>query len=137
MLLVLGHCSVSTCDLQKFVFSDEELTWHEAQRYCKEHHSDLLTVYDKEDFKIIRHDFKKKGKDAWIGLQSVSVDAGDWQWSQPGVDKMDAEWAKGEPDNHGGKTIENCVAITSEGLRDVHCSNRCAFLCYNGEDCYL
>lgn len=137
MFLVLGHCSVFTCDLQKFFFNDKELTWHEAQKYCKAHHSDLLTVYDKEDFKKIRQYFQKKGKGAWIGLQSVSVDGDGWQWSQPGVNKTDVEWADGEPDNHGGKVIENCAAISSDGLRDVPCSNRYAFLCYNGEDCYL
>lgn len=136
MFLVLGHCSVFTCDLQKFFFNDKVLTWHEAQKYCREHHSDLLTVYDKEDLKKIPQDFKKKGKGAWIGLQGVSVETA-WQWSQPGVNKTDAEWANGEPGNHGGR-IENCAAISSDGLHNVPCSDRYTFLCYNNsEDCYL
>lgn len=135
MFLVLGHCSVFTCDLQKFFFSDTEVTWHDAQEHCRQHYSDLLTVYDMEDLKKIGQDFRKKGKGAWIGLQSVSVDGDGWQWSQPGVNKTDAKWANGEPNNNKGN-IENCAIISSDGLRDVVCSKRYTFLCYNGEDCY-
>lgn len=133
---MLGHCSVFTCDLQKFFFNDKELTWRDAQEYCTEHHSDLLTVYGEEDLKKIPRDFKKKAEGAWIGLQSVSVAGDDWQWSQPGVKKTDAKWATREPNNHKGN-IGNCAIISPKGLHILTCSDRKTFLCYNGEDCYL
>lgn len=74
----------------------------------------------------------QKGE-AWIGLQNESV-MGDWQWSQPGVDKDSAKWAKCEPD---GKDIQNCVVLSSLGLHDVRCDIRKPFFCYNGEELLL
>lgn len=124
----LGHCSVFTCHLREFFFIDTELTWHKAQEYCRHKHSDLLTVYDMEDLRILE-DSKIPKKDAWIGLERGSVDGNSWKWSQPGVNKKTL-WAKGQPDDREGRT-ENCAMITDNGLNDFECENKLTFLCYN------
>lgn len=134
MFLALGHCSVFTCHLREFFFIDTELTWHEAQKYCRHKHSDLLTVYDMEDLRILE-DSKIPKKDAWIGLERGSVDWNSWKWSQPGVNKK-TPWAKGQPDDGEGRT-ENCAMIADNGLNDFECEEKLIFLCYNGEDCYF
>lgn len=134
LLLVLGHCSVLTCHLQELFYIDEEHTWREAQSYCRKNHSDLLTVHDMEHFEIFQRLGIQKGE-AWIGLQSVS-NVGDWQWSQPGVDKASTKWKKGEP-NGNDIRIENCAFLRHDGLHDVGCGHKKSFSCYNGEDVLL
>lgn len=135
LLLVLGHCSLLMCHLQEFVYVDGPLTWIEAQSYCRENHSDLLTVYDMKHSLEIFKELGRQGGKAWIGLQKVSS-VGAWQWSQPGVDKHSAHWDSGEPNGNDQK-IENCAYISAQGLHDVHCDRRLAFSCYHGEDILL
>lgn len=81
-------------------------------------------------------ELKIQRREAWIGLQSVSV-VGDWQWSQPGLDKTSAKWAKGEPNGNNDDNFNNCALISTNGLHDTHCSTERTFFCYNGEDILL
>lgn len=134
MFLVLGHCSVFTCHLREFFFIDTKLTWPDAQEYCRRNHSDLLTVYDMEDLRILG-DSKIQKKDAWIGLERGSVDGENWKCSQPGVNKK-TPWAQGQPNDREGRT-QNCALIAEDGLHDYECEKILSFLCYNGEDCFF
>uniref|UniRef100_A0A8C4DJH9 C-type lectin domain-containing protein n=1 Tax=Dicentrarchus labrax TaxID=13489 RepID=A0A8C4DJH9_DICLA len=122
-------CSFFTCHLSEYHFNK---TWDEAQKYCREKHTDLATVYDMTDMKRLR-DSTEKQEAVWIGLRSnPETDNRTWHWSLPGVEFNNSEtkWAGGEPDDHQGRT-ENCVRMDRFKWKDVHCNKCNKFICYN------
>uniref|UniRef100_A0A667WP73 C-type lectin domain-containing protein n=1 Tax=Myripristis murdjan TaxID=586833 RepID=A0A667WP73_9TELE len=79
--LPLSFISTCLCQLSSthrhrhYIFIAQKLSWHEAQRYCRERHVDFATVEDMDDvkelFTLLPGDVKK----AWSGLYRV------WDWS--------------------------------------------------------
>ncbi|KAK1140616.1 C-type lectin domain family 4 member G-like, partial [Acipenser oxyrinchus oxyrinchus] len=106
--------------------------WSEAQRYCREKHTDLATQYCREhhtDLVSIKNASeneeivkKAQGKPFWIGLFNEP-----WKWSHQGDNYTFHYWNKGEPNNFGG--VENCVAMSKTGeWTDAGCRLRLAVL---------
>uniref|UniRef100_A0A8C4DN73 C-type lectin domain-containing protein n=1 Tax=Dicentrarchus labrax TaxID=13489 RepID=A0A8C4DN73_DICLA len=84
--LFSGQCFFFTCHPYKYHFIKENKTWDEAQKYCREKHTDLATVYDMTDMERLRYS-KEKQEAVWIGLRSnPETDNRTWHWSLPGVD---------------------------------------------------
>ncbi|XP_051258417.1 macrophage mannose receptor 1-like isoform X5 [Dicentrarchus labrax] len=132
LLILMGQCFFFTCHLYKYKFIQKNKTWDEAQKYCREKHTDLATVYDMTDMKRLR-DSTEKQEAVWIGLRSnPETDNRTWHWSLPGVEFNNSEtkWAGGEPDDHQGRT-ENCVRMDRFKWKDVHCNKCNKFICYN------
>lgn len=132
MFLVLDCCSVFRCNLREFVLIKEEKDWHKAQEYCREKHSDLATVYDKNDLQ----EMDVEGA-TWIGLQSTpGKNNRQWHWSLPGVKETVIKWKEGQPDDNSG-TEENCAFMENRHLEDESCDKNLYFSCYNGENICL
>uniref|UniRef100_A0A8C9XHT1 C-type lectin domain-containing protein n=1 Tax=Sander lucioperca TaxID=283035 RepID=A0A8C9XHT1_SANLU len=73
-----------------YVSSYHEVTWLEAQRYCKIYHTDLISgVKQLEDFKTQR---RKDAEAFWIGLFRDSA----WSWSD-GSSFSFRSWDQDEP----------------------------------------
>uniref|UniRef100_A0A8C4GYH3 C-type lectin domain-containing protein n=1 Tax=Dicentrarchus labrax TaxID=13489 RepID=A0A8C4GYH3_DICLA len=135
--LVFGQCFFFTCHLYKYKFIQKNKTWDEAQKYCREKHTDLATVYDMTDMKRLR-DSTEKQEAVWIGLRSnPETDNRTWHWSMPGVEFNDSEtkWASHEPNDK--LQPENCVRMDGFKWKDVRCNERNKFICYNGETILL
>uniref|UniRef100_A0A3B3UXX1 C-type lectin domain-containing protein n=1 Tax=Poecilia latipinna TaxID=48699 RepID=A0A3B3UXX1_9TELE len=131
-----SKCCFMDCQLYEFHYINENKTWTEAQQYCREKHTDLVTVTNMTDMKRLINISAGKMKEAWIGLYDETHGNRTWYWSLPGVefDESETNWKTGEPnDGVGSKVIyQNCV-IVDKNLKwiDTDCQSSNHFLCYN------
>ncbi|XP_029112229.1 macrophage mannose receptor 1-like [Scleropages formosus] len=115
---------------QKYIFINQNNTnWTEAQRYCRENHTDLVSVRNQTENDLIHNMFPSKTW-VWIGLYRDY-----WQWSDQRNSSF-RYWAPGKPDNNTGN--ENCtVASFTQTLNgtwdDRQRGENHPFLCYDGE----
>ncbi|XP_030635052.1 C-type mannose receptor 2-like [Chanos chanos] len=100
--------------------------WSEAQSYCREQYTDMVTVRNETENEKIRNMITESGMDgnAWIGLYRDN-----WAWSD-GSKSSFRYWNKNQTDNQGG--IENCAEITphTRDWNDQSCSVQQPFICY-------
>ncbi|MGH0178046.1 UNVERIFIED_CONTAM: hypothetical protein FKN15_076483 [Acipenser sinensis] len=114
---------------ERYTLIEELKTWTEAQQYCREHHTDLVSINsDSENEDLIK---KAQGKTFWIGLFNEP-----WKWSNQGHNYTFHNWNTWEPNNVFG--VENCAIMSlrnslflSRGKWvDVVCSGILPFFCY-------
>uniref|UniRef100_A0A671XGP0 C-type lectin domain-containing protein n=1 Tax=Sparus aurata TaxID=8175 RepID=A0A671XGP0_SPAAU len=138
--LVLGQCSLFTCQLYEYHFINQNKTWDEAQKYCREKYTDLASVYEETDINRLQT-ASKQDKEAWIGLYSESVTnttEWEWHWSQARekYTENQTNWEDGEPDNAAGS--EYCVIMKASANKwwDTSCTPTRPFICYNGKNIF-
>uniref|UniRef100_A0A3B3V9H0 C-type lectin domain-containing protein n=1 Tax=Poecilia latipinna TaxID=48699 RepID=A0A3B3V9H0_9TELE len=133
MYILKGYFYFMDCQLYQFHYINEEKNWTEAQQYCREKHTDLVTVTNMKDMKRLISKSPGTMTEAWIGLYDQTNAQRTWHWSQPGVEfnVNKTEWNHDEPNDI---YIENCGFI-SESLKwgDISCNRQKYFLCYNGK----
>ncbi|MGH0136320.1 UNVERIFIED_CONTAM: hypothetical protein FKN15_021726 [Acipenser sinensis] len=119
-------CEETSNITQRYTLIEELKTWTEAQQYCREHHTDLVSIKNaSENEEIVK---KAQGKPFWIGLFNEP-----WKWSHQGDNYTFHNWDYGQPNNGGGD--ENCVTMSKTGgWNDFSCNNQLPFLCCEGED---
>ncbi|XP_014827206.1 PREDICTED: macrophage mannose receptor 1-like [Poecilia mexicana] len=134
-VMVQNHLMV--CQLYQYHYVDENKTWTEAQQYCRENHTDLVTVTNMKDMKRLINISAGDQSEAWIGLYDQTNTQRSWHWSLPGVEFNESEtnWetSTNEPNNLGG---QNCVIIWKNSpfflkWGDISCNEKHNFLCYN------
>ncbi|KAK6470042.1 macrophage mannose receptor 1-like, partial [Huso huso] len=117
---------------ERYTLIEELKTWTEAQQYCREHHTDLVSIKSaSENEDLVK---KVQGKPFWIGLFNNP-----WKWSHQGDSYTFQNWNGGEPNNYGGN--ENCVQTAVRDSRylargkwnDMDCSLRLPFFCFDGK----
>ncbi|KAK1155247.1 macrophage mannose receptor 1-like [Acipenser oxyrinchus oxyrinchus] len=114
---------------ERYTLIEELKTWTEAQQYCREHHTDLVSIKSaSENEDLVK---KAQGKPFWIGLFNEP-----WKWSHQGDNYTFHNWASTQSNNFGGaqKCVEIGVrhgAINSQGeWEDLVCNEKKAFMCY-------
>ncbi|XP_039890187.1 macrophage mannose receptor 1-like [Simochromis diagramma] len=112
------------------------MTQHEAQRYCREHFTDLVTIYNSNINQLLLSMLPRINDFAWIGLYE---DRYSWKWSMEGKlfnvgSKHEfLNWAYGQPNST--KANEYCVALRGQTLMDDRpCGDSYPFLCYNAKN---
>ncbi|KAK6470005.1 macrophage mannose receptor 1-like, partial [Huso huso] len=101
------------------------------QQYCREHHTDLVSVKNEDENNKIKE--KANGTAVWIGLFNNP-----WKWSDGGVNYTLQNLSEKQPDNHEGK--KKCVTIQNKNdsntlkLNDGPCSTEYPFLCYDDKE---
>ncbi|XP_056603712.1 putative C-type lectin domain family 20 member A [Triplophysa dalaica] len=111
----------------EYVLIREKMTWNEAQVYCRQHHIDLVTVQNTEDWTNVQREVQPAlTSDIWIGLfNNISS----WQWSYQNEYISFSRWSGTEPNNAYGK--EECGALWSDGgWDDRDCSAEFPVFCY-------
>ncbi|XP_078101240.1 C-type mannose receptor 2-like [Sander vitreus] len=130
--LLSGQCSSIGGQLYDYYFIGENMTWKDAQKYCRTHHTDLATVSNQTDMlRLLNSTTAQYQAGAWIGLQENTPNNSVWRWSQSGVEfnESESEWSQGQPDN--GDNQENCVMMTVGTWDDDSCTKRYNFICYD------
>uniref|UniRef100_A0A8C6M1J4 C-type lectin domain-containing protein n=1 Tax=Nothobranchius furzeri TaxID=105023 RepID=A0A8C6M1J4_NOTFU len=60
---------VITCQLHEYLYVGAQRSWSEAQRYCRDRHTDLATVSNMADMKRLISESSGNRNEAWIGLR--------------------------------------------------------------------
>ncbi|KAL1276237.1 hypothetical protein QQF64_035860 [Cirrhinus molitorella] len=125
ILPLIALCSVSECVQRQYHFINENKTWTEAQRYCRENYTDLATIDNMNDMNELKKSVNSSF--VWIGLFRVGDS---WQWSDQSNSSF-RYWYTGEPNNLGGG--ENCADVIQKSQGkwyDTSCNNLLTFMCH-------
>ncbi|XP_056603695.1 secretory phospholipase A2 receptor-like [Triplophysa dalaica] len=108
-----------------YIIHTSTTTWREAQSFCRQNHTDLITVRNQTDNQLIHNIINNPDTSVWIGLFRDS-----WEWSD-NTDSTFRYWDSGQPDNSKDCTMNN---MNNEGKwHDVSCSNSYTFVCHEDE----
>uniref|UniRef100_A0A3B4UCE2 C-type lectin domain-containing protein n=1 Tax=Seriola dumerili TaxID=41447 RepID=A0A3B4UCE2_SERDU len=107
------------------------LTWTEAQHYCREKHTDLVTIESFHD--ISRLNRQISGTEwSWIGLND---DPKSWKGVMATGETSETDyhnWYPNEPNNKRGH--QKCVFAYRDGRwLDEICQRKLSFVCFNGK----
>ncbi|XP_051501996.1 L-selectin-like [Myxocyprinus asiaticus] len=121
---------------QLFYYVPVNMNWGEAQKYCRQHYTDLATIDSQTDVdELVKTtgtlfpgpvvDFNNL---IWIGLHRADATA-PWIWSDQS-NSMFRSWDSGQPNNMFGKQF--CAATTPDGLwNDWDCGTKYTSVCYS------
>ncbi|XP_058614460.1 C-type mannose receptor 2-like isoform X2 [Onychostoma macrolepis] len=106
-----------------YMFVNYHTTWTEAQRYCREHHTDLVSITNESENQKIQYLLHKYYYYTfWIGLYRTR------SWSDRSNSSY-SNWMTGQPDNAGSCTV---VSFSDSGKwTDENCDYRFPFICYS------
>ncbi|XP_073325565.1 C-type mannose receptor 2-like [Pagrus major] len=125
---ISGLSAVSSHVPRQYHFVSDLKNMTEAQRYCREKYTDLATIDNMEDVRILIDtvDKSKVSNSVWIGLYD---DVNSWRWSLSDTSfYKDGEtefrqWQTGQPDNY--KSRDHCTAMDDGGRwYDSNCKSR-------------
>nr|NP_001018880.2 uncharacterized protein LOC446136 precursor [Danio rerio] len=124
VLFLLGLFGLNTSFRTHF-FVTEQMTWKDAQTYCRKHHSDLSTV-TKEEAQLLSSNTDATYSFSWIGLYEDPDLADVWIWSGGQMEEVD-NWDADQPDDN----TQHCVSLkqSTSKLHDTFCSDMLFFYC--------
>ncbi|KAI9522152.1 hypothetical protein NQZ68_038788 [Dissostichus eleginoides] len=117
-------CYNETGQQKYFVIDEHELNWLQAQSYCREHHTDLVSGLEQinsTEFKNITKQFNNQ--DLWIGLFREV-----WSWS----DGKNFSFRHWDPDSFEDEGDKDCAMTkTNEKWSPDICTKPKPFYCYD------
>lgn len=135
VIVITGLHVLPSCSPQRYHTFKDAKTWTEAQSYCREKYTDLVTINSEEDMVRLSHVLWSEHDEVWIGLYG---DFNNWKWSlerEGFYEEGEAEfrnWFHAEPNTNVGPFV--CVNIATSGVwSDYWCQNALSFVCYNGK----
>uniref|UniRef100_A0A8C1XNS1 C-type lectin domain-containing protein n=1 Tax=Cyprinus carpio TaxID=7962 RepID=A0A8C1XNS1_CYPCA len=107
-----------------FVSGQGEKNWTEAQKYCRQYHTDLASVRNQSENQQIQN--IATDDQVWIGLHRL------WVWSDNSTSTF-THWKPGFTNiKNNRNSICTSVVIRDEGRwTDEVCSNQRPFVCYD------
>ncbi|XP_029615646.1 macrophage mannose receptor 1-like [Salmo trutta] len=107
-----------------YVLIQENKTWIDAQSYCRQHHTDLVSVRNQTENTEIDQKISLRGLPVWIGLFLDS-----WIWS----DQSDSSFRNWWPGHPSTDQSCNCTLMFSEKTEWINdlCDNTNYFICYD------
>lgn len=129
--MCLPAALIASVNSYVFYLVSGEMSWANAQTYCRQHHTDLVTVNNHADLTELLKSLPSGFRDDfWIGLYRTDGNA-PWVWSD-GSKSLFRPWQTSQPNNAGG--IQYCVYTTTTGYwNDWECPDKLPFMCYGGE----
>ncbi|CAM4666779.1 unnamed protein product [Leuciscus chuanchicus] len=107
-----------------YVLVSQSKTWTEAQSYCREHHTDLVSIRNEiENYRV--QSLVSYYSVAWIGLYRTR------SWSDQSNSSF-SNWTTGQPDNAGNSEYCTAVSFSDSGSwTDENCNTALPFICYS------
>ncbi|XP_046699145.1 C-type lectin 1-like isoform X2 [Silurus meridionalis] len=106
-----------------YIFINMQLTWSDAQSYCRQYHTDLASARNSSEHSIVKSLSVSRG--SWFGLFRDS-----WKWSDQ-TNFTSIPWIPGQPDN--ALQQENCVLLINGQAGDDLCSKILPFFLITGK----
>ncbi|XP_067301506.1 C-type mannose receptor 2-like [Pseudorasbora parva] len=138
-LLLSAVVSLSAGALRQYYFGNQNLNWKEAQKYCRDNYTDLVTITNTQDQNEAELVIKRANPNpnpaadsnrVWIGLRSTKDS---WIWSLSNLtfytenEFQYRNWQSGQPEGDG-----NCAYMHDNGQwHDITCTSTKRFICYN------
>uniref|UniRef100_A0A8C1M701 C-type lectin domain-containing protein n=1 Tax=Cyprinus carpio TaxID=7962 RepID=A0A8C1M701_CYPCA len=125
VVVLAGILSKASCDLYRFVLIEEPKTWPEAQSYCREKYTDLVTVQSDADRAKLKEaaNAVNFSSVAWIGFYKDP-----WLWSYQNTIISYAKWGNQKPDLL--KTHKACATVKRNGQWvDANCTEGRYYFC--------
>ncbi|XP_023271145.1 putative GPI-anchored protein pfl2 [Seriola lalandi dorsalis] len=111
---------------ERFIFVEQEMSWPDAQNYCRTRFTDLASIRDKTENQEIQLLAKKRS--VWIGLYRTR------EWSDRSYSAY-RNWKDGQPDNVEGRQSCTATDLGNAGLwSDEQCDTVLAFICYGEKE---
>ncbi|MCI4394808.1 hypothetical protein PGIGA_G00172970 [Pangasianodon gigas] len=106
----------------RYIPISTSMAFHDAQSYCRQHHTDLASVRDVEEKSIIK---KTVSSNSWVGLFRDL-----WKWSDRS-NFSTIDWVSGKP--WGVGKTDNCGNFINGQVDAAQCSEIMPFFCLSGE----
>ncbi|XP_053532213.1 macrophage mannose receptor 1 isoform X2 [Ictalurus punctatus] len=110
----------------RYMFINEKKTWYDAQTYCREKHTDLVSVRNQTENEEIKKVIQNApDKNVWIGLFNNS-----WKWS----DQSNSSFRYWSSDKPSGDL--NCTAVNvsdQDHWTNVSCTEKLPFICHENK----
>ncbi|XP_073786956.1 macrophage mannose receptor 1-like isoform X2 [Danio rerio] len=131
LLLLSGLSRSNAAVSRQYHYIKLQMSWSNAQSYCRENFTDLATVDTMDDVNRLIHsvDAGYSGS-VWIGLKSGTEKR--WGWSNGENSSQYFNWASGMPNDDG-----YCVATYSGSWIVKLCSDGRYFVCYKNTTYYM
>ncbi|KAL7880783.1 hypothetical protein SRHO_G00030370 [Serrasalmus rhombeus] len=130
VLLFSALWTLSFCGKLQLHVMNESKNWIDAQNYCREKFTDLVTIESKQEMEAVKAVLKRTRGNFWIGLkQKDENDKINWIWSD-GSKSSYRYWNKGEPNFGVGQM---CVELRQDSeykWNDAGCQLSNPFICY-------
>ncbi|KAI4885998.1 hypothetical protein NFI96_024689, partial [Prochilodus magdalenae] len=109
----------------RFILVYQYMSWTEAQRYCRDHYTDLASVRNKTENQNLISVVNYYYDNVWIGLYRTR------SWSDQSNSSF-SYWKAGQPDNAGQSEYCTAVSFSASGQwSDENCGHTLPFLCYS------
>ncbi|XP_073786890.1 C-type mannose receptor 2-like [Danio rerio] len=131
LLLLSGLLCSSSAVSRQYHYINLQMSWPNAQSFCREKFTDLATVDTMDDVNVLMHsvDDGYSGS-VWIGLKSGTEKR--WGWSNGENSSQYFNWASGMPNDDG-----YCVATFSGSWSNMPCNYGRYFVCYKNTTYYM
>ncbi|XP_051980842.1 C-type mannose receptor 2-like [Xyrauchen texanus] len=131
--LLTAVFSFSACFANQYHFMNINLTWTEAQRYCRVNYTDLVTINSKTDINEMMKTVKDESvQHVWIGLHKTQNKTWKWSLGNPafytGSDSHYQNW-----ESNNIHVVGDCVCMDGQNGKwdNKKCAEYKNFICYN------
>lgn len=128
-----GSITLGSHVQKEYLLISESMTWDDAQKYCRDYHTDLATIQGPDDMKTLSGIAAASSITSliWVGLRKHGVKS--WKWSSgdnPGIADY-ANWASLPTSS------QSCGALRDDGKwLGAACNAALPFVCQTGE-CHI
>ncbi|XP_017313324.2 macrophage mannose receptor 1 isoform X2 [Ictalurus punctatus] len=110
----------------RYMLINEKKTWYDAQTYCREKHTDLVSVRNQTENEEIKNVIKNSStENVWIGLFNNS-----WKWSDQSNSSF-RYWSSDKPS--GGFKCTAVNVSDQDHWTNVNCTEKLPFICHENK----